>query len=567
MKTREKENISSRTHKGLFVMLLSLGTLAMGCAGDLSNAPTDSEDNGNIVNTDKGDGTTTTQVDASADDSWVYMDLESKSEVFPENPEGSADWDLAFQRFKIKSNGGVSGTGGVQIAALSNTDFSGLTQAPSSGYMSDQEDSSDLDSDPDYVFLGSDPWFSYSSSDHTLTPRDVIYVLRSVEESYYKIQMVDYYDAAGTSGFPSFNWAEVDAPANNGGTSDEIAVDASASDVWVYLDLGTKSVVDVSSPSTSTDWDMAFSRTQIKTNSGTSGDAMAGARSPLDGASYSAISTSPTVGFLIDEMLPVPGPPGSGEYSGNPVLAEWYNYDGSTHEVSPKDEAFLIRAADGNYFKTQITAYDDGLYKMQSSVLNRLVETQTSTLDVSDNTSWVYMNFRVGDVATPTDSETSLLWDVGFQGASVQTNSGTSGQGEGGAIDPSVASLSEIESPPAGQGCYLMSQGHICKCELSENECSDEGGIWTGQCDCDADYSVDEMLPIPGPPNSGDFSGNPVLNGWYDYDADTHVVSPKDKAFVVRTADGGYVKVKVTDYSDGALTIDWAYAGAGKSDF
>ena len=41
-----------------------------------------------------------------------------------------------------------------------------------------------------------------------------------------------------------------------------------------------------------------------------------------------------------------------------------------------------------------------------------------------------------------------------------------------------------------------------------------------------ASYAADAMLPVPGPPGSGEYSGSPTLAAWYDYDATTHAVTP-----------------------------------------
>jgi hypothetical protein len=45
------------------------------------------------------------------------------------------------------------------------------------------------------------------------------------------------------------------------------------------------------------------------------------------------------------------------------------------------------------------------------------------------------------------------------------------------------------------------------------------------------------------------------------------VVSPADAAFLVRTADGGHVKLRITGWAAGVYTIEWAYAGAGQTTF
>ncbi len=167
---------------------------------------------GDAFTHDEKDEVSTTTVNATCEEEWVYLNLSDKTSVSPNNPEDSQEWDLAFQRFKIKSNGGISGTGNVQVAVVTNTDFNELEEAPSSGYLTDAEDSDDEDEDPDYPFLAPNAWYSYDEDTHILTPKDQIYVVQSISGDYFKIQLVEYYDDAGTSGYPQFNWASVAAP-------------------------------------------------------------------------------------------------------------------------------------------------------------------------------------------------------------------------------------------------------------------------------------------------------------------------------------------------------------------
>jgi hypothetical protein len=42
---------------------------------------------------------------------------------------------------------------------------------------------------------------------HVLTPRKLVYVVRGANGRYYKLEMLEYYDAAGTAGYPTFRWA------------------------------------------------------------------------------------------------------------------------------------------------------------------------------------------------------------------------------------------------------------------------------------------------------------------------------------------------------------------------
>jgi hypothetical protein len=186
-----------------------------GCAEDLRPDNPDAGSDGStpadtrITHTDNGDGTVTTRVDATDESEWVYLDLEARSEVIPDDPATSADWDLSFQRFMIRIDGGVSGAGGMELVVLADVDFDALTEAPAAGYITDRPDGDDEDQDPDLAFLSEGGWYSYDPTTHTLSPRDLVYVVRSVEGNHYKVEMLDYYDAAGTSGFPAFRWAPI----------------------------------------------------------------------------------------------------------------------------------------------------------------------------------------------------------------------------------------------------------------------------------------------------------------------------------------------------------------------
>ena len=412
---------------------------------------------------------------------------------------------------------------------LEGADFAALEQAPAAAaWLADQPDSSDEDKEPDYAISSGDgAWFAYDVVTHVLTPRPVVYVLRTGDGRFFKLKMNGYYDMAGTAGYPSFTFAPLTAPAGDG----TIGVDASDSKAAVYLAIKAGAVITVADPRASTEWDLAITRTQFQTNGGTSGGGSGGARLAPGGAAWDAIAGAPTFGFAEDQMLPLPGPPGSGEFSGNAPLNAWYDYDAGTHAVTPRKQVYLVRSAGGDYGKLEILTYHDGKYTLRLAPVSRDVANQTTTLDASSNSAAVYFSFRAGTPVMVADARSSRAWDVAVTRTRWSTNGGTSGVGQGGAADPGVPSLAQVAS----------AQG------LS--------------------FTQDVMIPLPGPPGSGEFSGSPTLNGWYDYNEMTHATTPKDKAFVVRTADGGFARFKLTSYAGGVYQLDWSYAGAARTDF
>ena len=179
---------------------------AAGCAPDLREEAGKEADTAAAGAAEVYEGTVT--VDATSYDDWIYFDLEGGMFSDPSEPENSKDWDLGLQRFNVKVNGGVSGTGGMEVAALEGEDYGSISAAPSGGYVTDQPDGDD-DGVPDYAFKD---WYVYDYQTHVLTPAAIVYVARSVEGSYFKIQIEDYYDDAGSPAMVRFSWDPVENP-------------------------------------------------------------------------------------------------------------------------------------------------------------------------------------------------------------------------------------------------------------------------------------------------------------------------------------------------------------------
>jgi hypothetical protein len=189
---------------------LSISALFAGCADDLKvETATEPEQAQSVVTQPAEDGTFTTQVDAANGETWVYFSFASGSQVAPPDPASSDAWDLGFQRFHIISNGGASGTGGGAVAIVTDQEFDAVTAAPSEGYVEDQPDSDDDDTVVNSAFETGDGWYDYDPATNRLSPRPNVYVVQTPSGAHYKVEILDYYDTAGTSGHPTFAWAEL----------------------------------------------------------------------------------------------------------------------------------------------------------------------------------------------------------------------------------------------------------------------------------------------------------------------------------------------------------------------
>ncbi len=152
------------------------------------------------------------QINASNPDQWVYFAFGQDTEIKPETPTNKDKrWNIAFRRYFAKTNSGISGEGDTTIALLRDKDFDALEKAPNDGYLADETGNNV--NEPRSTFGREGEWYYYDLLKHVLTPRpEFLYVARTAEKKYYKIQMLKYYDDKGNSGFPRFRYAEIAAP-------------------------------------------------------------------------------------------------------------------------------------------------------------------------------------------------------------------------------------------------------------------------------------------------------------------------------------------------------------------
>ncbi|HET9619789.1 MAG TPA: HmuY family protein [Kofleriaceae bacterium] len=186
------------------LLLASTLALAAGCADKIDHgaAPPDAgSPPGKITTTrNTADGTYTSVVDATSETAWIYADFETGTAV-----AASDAWDLRFQRFHISTNGGVSGAGGVQVAPVTGTAFADLHAAPTTGFLADAADGNG-DGMPDYAFEQGDGWYDYDPTTHVLAPFPTVWVVKTDGGATLKLEIVKYYDDAGTSGWLTLHW-------------------------------------------------------------------------------------------------------------------------------------------------------------------------------------------------------------------------------------------------------------------------------------------------------------------------------------------------------------------------
>jgi len=132
---------------------------------------------------------------------------------------------------------------------------------------------------------------------------------------------------------------------------------------FVYLDLIGRKKVEISDvqSETSSGWDLALKRWQIKLNSGDSGPG--GVKvSRVPGKTLGEVTMAPAGTYEVDSYFDA-----KCVFQADPIgglgtaLSDWYDYESGTSRIIPKKEVLVLKRRDGQgHIKVQITSYYKG---------------------------------------------------------------------------------------------------------------------------------------------------------------------------------------------------------------
>ncbi|ATA89127.1 hypothetical protein CAPN001_12830 [Capnocytophaga stomatis] len=161
-------------------------------------------------------------LDATTSKDWVYFSFEKGTVVQVSNPKESADWDIAFSEFYIKTNGGESGKGKAEVALVESKEFDAVKEAPTQGYVKDIEGdmmygyppvtkkgtfsaliSGGFDSKTGYVSLSPKNIGTWPS---VYAPTKNVYVVKTADGKFVKIQITDFYNDKAKAGYLTFRY-------------------------------------------------------------------------------------------------------------------------------------------------------------------------------------------------------------------------------------------------------------------------------------------------------------------------------------------------------------------------
>ncbi len=126
-------------------------------------------------------------INASSEKDWAYFDF-SRGAVVEIHDPSSLEWDLAFRRGKVISNGGATNKfGKAGLIQMKESRFDAVAQVPSENYIQDTNTRTETEN-PVLV-----KWYKYNYLTHKLTPKKYVYALRTADSKFAKVQFKSFY--------------------------------------------------------------------------------------------------------------------------------------------------------------------------------------------------------------------------------------------------------------------------------------------------------------------------------------------------------------------------------------
>lgn len=340
-------------------------------------------------------------LNASDEQKWVYFSFQTGTTVEVTNPKTTDNWDIAFNRYNIRTNGGVSGIGEAEVVNTNSKDFAAVTKAPAEGYEKDKEvteygrprpgqtQPSVTKSEKNPVISGtvnkqdSKGWYNYTPPKQgENTPHfeitKYVYVLKTAKGGkYVKIQLTGYTNDKNETGYITFTYdflteKETAKPAEkvaldfSGSEAKEVQLDATGD--WKYFSLKNGEVTPAT-PADDLTWDIAFKGYYVKLNGGTSGKGKAEAFRTEE-KDFTKVTEAPKKGFEKDKEVTFTSRDGSSSKENvSPILTGGFGSTTGAIGLNPANIAkygsvygpnewvYVIKTADGTYAKIQVTDF------------------------------------------------------------------------------------------------------------------------------------------------------------------------------------------------------------------
>lgn len=171
----------------------------------------DDDDNDSIAETYNFESTST---DA---EEWVYFSFAEGKEITVDKskPEESTAWDIAFQRFYVRTNSGTSGKGKGGVLDTGKKNFEEVISVPASGFTVDEKFQmmttmgkyEERSGSKAFKVKDSFSWAWFVYTEMTWYYNNNVFIIRTADgKNYAKIIMKSYKNDADKSGYITFEY-------------------------------------------------------------------------------------------------------------------------------------------------------------------------------------------------------------------------------------------------------------------------------------------------------------------------------------------------------------------------
>lgn len=144
--------------------------------------------------------------------------------------------------------------------------------------------------------------------------------------------------------------------ADNEDGSHTVQVNATDPEEWIYISLDQLRLMELDEPGTSVEWDLALQRFHYALNGGVSGSGL-GELSIVEDALLFDVNLAPESGWSTDAPDSTADENALPDYAFETAGDGWYDYEGTSHILTPKRRVYVVRGAEGELFAIQILSY------------------------------------------------------------------------------------------------------------------------------------------------------------------------------------------------------------------
>ena len=150
---------------------------------------------------------------------WIYYSMVDGKEIdgLDETSSQTSDkWDIAFNRYNVRTNSGASGTGQGGAYDAGKVDWATVIEASESGYTVDSsieiveaftgQGVDMMDSNGNTVFIDC-IGLEYGTQGPVYTANEHVYVIKTAKGKYAKLMITSFYNNAGDSGYLAFKYS------------------------------------------------------------------------------------------------------------------------------------------------------------------------------------------------------------------------------------------------------------------------------------------------------------------------------------------------------------------------